>query len=304
LNKEHGGKGCCLMTEIEDRGDVLAISSHVVRGAVGNRASVFALETLGHVVWAMPTIILPWHPGHGRSTRIDIPHEPFTKALEDLAAAPSAPEIKAVLTGYFASAAQVAATARLVDKLKQANPSLVYLCDPVIGDVGGLYVAQEIAEAIRDQLLPLASIATPNRYELAWFAGADLNTNAEIAEAALHLGPAKVLVTSAIALMAGSLGNLWITGDQAVLAEHRLIENPPNGLGDLLAAVFLSRLMAGEREEKALQMATSSVFEILARTMKRGSNELTLAKDSASLATPMAMVHMRKLLHPSKGRRA
>ena len=46
-------------------GAVIVISSHVVRGSVGNRAAVFALETLGYPVWALPTIVLPWHPGHG-----------------------------------------------------------------------------------------------------------------------------------------------------------------------------------------------------------------------------------------------
>ena len=49
---------------------VIVVSSHVARGSVGNRAAVFALETLGHPVWAVPTVLLPWHPGHGRATRI------------------------------------------------------------------------------------------------------------------------------------------------------------------------------------------------------------------------------------------
>ncbi|MBE0694401.1 MAG: pyridoxal kinase, partial [Aquamicrobium sp.] len=39
---------------------VIVISSHVARGTVGNRAAVFALETLGLPVWAVPTVILPW----------------------------------------------------------------------------------------------------------------------------------------------------------------------------------------------------------------------------------------------------
>ena len=32
---------------------VIVISSHVARGSVGNRAAVFALETLGFPVWAV-----------------------------------------------------------------------------------------------------------------------------------------------------------------------------------------------------------------------------------------------------------
>ncbi|MGQ2920473.1 MAG: pyridoxal kinase, partial [Agrobacterium sp.] len=44
-------------------------------------------------------------------------------------------------------------------------------------------------------------------------------------------------------------------------------------------------------------------FEILARTKKREMNELTLETDSSSLSTPMAMVQMRHLLHPSRSKR-
>src|SRR3546814_6497501 len=93
-------------------------------------------------------------------------------------------------------------------------------------------------------------------------------------------------------------GNLYLTGKHALLAEHRLIDNPPNGLGDLLSALFLGRLLSGTDEERALQLATASVYEILARTAKRGNDELTLETDAASLTSPMAKVQMRRLVHP------
>jgi pyridoxine kinase len=99
-------------------------------------------------------------------------------------------------------------------------------------------------------------------------------------------------------MMAGGTGNLHLTGNHALLAEHRLIDNPPNGLGDLLSAVFLARLLSGMDDEKALQLSTASVFEILARTAKRGGDELSLAIDASSLSSPMAMVQMRRLIHP------
>ncbi|CAN7547824.1 pyridoxal kinase PdxY [Neorhizobium sp. LjRoot104] len=277
---------------------VLVISSHVVRGSVGNRAAVFALETLGFPVWAMPTVVLPWHPGHGPSTRLTFPESDFDKAIDDLIRAPWLGEVKAVLTGYFGNAAQPRSVARLIRALKEKNPDLLYVCDPVMGDLGGLYIPQPTAEAIRDELIPLATIATPNRYELAWLSGAPLETNNDIMDAAVALGPPRILVTSAVPMMAGSTGNLYLTGKHALLAEHRLIDNPPNGLGDLLGALFLGRILAGMDEEKALQLATASVFEILARTAKRGGDELTLETDASSLSTPMAMVQMRRLVHP------
>lgn len=281
-------------------GAVIVISSHVVRGSVGNRAAVFALESLGFPVWALPTVVLPWHPGHGRSTRLTFGESEFDHAIDDLIGAPWLGEVKAVLSGYFGNAAQPRAIARLVRALRARDPDLLYVCDPVMGDVGGLYLGEETAVAIRDELIPLASVATPNRYELEWLVGARLSTNAEIMEAALSLGPSRMLVTSAVSMMAGGTGNLYLSGKHALLAEHRLIDNPPNGLGDLTSALFLARLLAGVPEERALQLTTASVFEILARTAKRGGDELTLESDASSLSTPMAMVQMRHLLHPAQ----
>lgn len=278
---------------------VIVISSHVVRGSVGNRAAVFALETLGYPVWALPTVVLPWHPGHGKATRLSFPEAGFDELIDDLIDAPWISEVGAVLTGYFGNAGQTRAVARLVAALKARNPDLLYLCDPVVGDMGGLYVSEETAKGIRDNLIPLASIATPNRYELSWMVGSSLENNTAIIDAALSLGPARMLVTTALPMMAGGVGNLLLSGRHALLSEHRLIDNPPNGLGDLLAAVFLARLLSGIPEERALQLATASVYEILARTMKRGSDELTLESDASSLMSPMALVQIRRIMHPA-----
>lgn len=287
-----------------DKGAVIVISSHVVRGAVGNRAAVFALETLGHPVWALPTVVLPWHPGHGPAKRVAIAADDFDAIISDLIRAPWRGEVRAVLSGYLGSAGQARSVARLVESLRVDNPDLLYMCDPVCGDERGLYVPEETAVAIRDSLIPLASVATPNRFELAWLVGAPLETNAAIMDAALSLGPARMLVTSSLPLLAGSTGNLYLSGRNALLAEHRLVQNPPNGTGDLLAAIFLSRLMEGVPEERALMTSTASVFEIVARTAKRGADELTLEQDAASISTPMAMVQMRRLVHPAQTRRS
>jgi pyridoxine kinase len=283
---------------------VIVISSHVARGSVGNRAAVFALETLGFPVWAVPTVVLPWHPGHSRATRIVPDPVQFSALLSDLAGAPWLGEVAAVLSGYLGDAAQAEPIAALVAAVRARNPRALYVCDPVMGDVGGLYVPEAVAEALRDQLLPLSDIATPNRYELAWMAGAPLDDIRSVLQAANAAGPPTMLVTSAPSMMAGGTGNVLLTPTDALLSEHRLIERPPNGLGDLTAAVFLARILDGQPVGKALQSTTAAVFEILARTAKRGADELTLETDAASLAHPMAMVHLRHLTHPGRDRRA
>lgn len=278
---------------------VIVISSHVARGSVGNRAAVFALETLGFPVWAVPTVILPWHPGHGRATRIVPDPQQFSALMKDLERAPWLGEVAGVLSGYLGDASQVEAVASLVGAVRARNPRALYICDPVLGDVGGLYVPEAQAMALRDQLIPIADIATPNRYELEFLSGSSqLDDIAATVRAASKLGPSKTLVTSAPAMLAGSTGNLLVTPSATLLAEHRIIERPPNGLGDLTAALFLARLLAGRPLDKALQSTTASVFEILARTAKRGGDELQLETDAQSLSHPMAMVHLRHLAPP------
>lgn len=277
---------------------VIVISSHVVRGTVGNRAAVFALETLGFPVWALPTVTLAWHPGHGPATRL-VPGEiVFNALIDDLCNAPWLDEVGGILTGYLGAAHQAAPIAKLVRALKAKNPGAVYLCDPVIGDTGGLYVSQETATAMRDVLLPLADIATPNRFELQWLTGLDIDDNQALMSAAEMLGPDVVVTTSAHALMAGSTGNLLFSDAACIMAEHRQVDGPTNGLGDLTSALFLARSLIGQSNELALKQTTASVFEVMARAAKRGANELMLAADASSLSHPMAMIQMRRILRP------
>ena len=277
---------------------VIVISSHVVRGTVGNRAAVFALETLGFPVWALPTITLPWHPGHGRATRLVPDETGFSALVDDLCNVPWLSEVGGILTGYLGAAHQAAPIAKLIKTLKAKNPEAIYLCDPVIGDAGGLYVPQETAVAIRDQLLPLADIATPNRFELQWLTNQSSDDNQLLMSAAEALGPKTVVTTSAHAMMAGSTGNLLVSGAHTIMAEHRQVNGPSNGLGDLTSALFLARTLFGQQAETALKQTTASVFEVMARAAKRGANELMLAADASSLAHPMAMVQMRRIMRP------
>lgn len=277
---------------------VIVVSSHVARGAVGNRAIVFALETFGHKVWAVPTVILPWHPGHAPGTRIVPDAQQFAALLGDLAGAPWLGEVGAVLSGYLGAPAQAEAVATLVRRVRQANPDTIYLCDPVMGDAGGLYVPGETASVLRDVLMPLADIATPNRHELAWMAGARLDTLEAAIAAARAAPPQSMLVTSAPEMPSGETGNLLVSGKEAFLARHRRAERPPNGPGDLAAALFLARRMGGAAPAAALEATTASVCEILFCAAERGSDELMLETDAASLTRPETSIAVQRVANP------
>src|SRR5262249_17934014 len=150
---------------------ILAISSHVVRGHVGLAASVPALQSLGHEVWALPTVMVASRPGLGRTVRHDVPAATLAEMLGALEADGCWPSLDAVLTGYFVSPEGVAAAAQAIRRIQAANPRALVLVDPVLGDAGRHYVAPGVADAIRRDLVVLATVATPNLYELQWLTG-------------------------------------------------------------------------------------------------------------------------------------
>ena len=277
------------------RPEMLVVNSQVVRGAVGGRVGVFALERLGHPVWFLPTVLLPWHPGQGRAHREVMPDTSFDALVDDLVRADTLGRIDAVVTGYLGSPEQARAIARLVTAVREANPGMLHVCDPVSGDVNGLYVGEDTAAAIRDHLLPLADVATPNLFELQWMSGRTIESEAEAISAARALGPARVLVTSSPALRRNAVCNLLVGPRGTIAAEHGLVPDAPNGTGDLIAALLASNLLAGLDDETALHRAAAAVFELVARSVKRGARDLMTAGEQASLVQPMALVSCRRV---------
>jgi pyridoxine kinase len=256
-----------------EKGAVVAISSHVARGAIGNRGAVFALEHFGRNVWAVPTLILPFHPGHGRATRY-VPELPAM--LDELLGSPWIGEVTAVSSGYFANPAQVEAVARFVAALKGRA---LYLCDPVIGDSGGLYVDEQVAIAIRDRLLPLAGIATPNLHELAWMTGAPPPEDpAGAAALAGRLGPATVIATS-VPAGPGMMANVLVGPEMKISAEHRCSDGPSNGSGDIFTALYLAHVLDGCSPERALRLATQRIVAMHAIAGMRGETEISYSRD-------------------------
>lgn len=232
---------------------ILAISSQVAFEPVGNSAAVPALQWAGHEVLAVPTIILSHHPGYGSPVVLGVPAADlaaFLASLEDLGVLDGC---AAVMTGYFAAAEQIHRVARLIRAMKAKTPGLYVMVDPIIGDGGELYVPLAVAEALRDDLLPLASVTTPNRFELEWLTGRPASTIGEAIAAARHLAVGEVVATS-IPAGPGRLATLVVTGGGVHEHLTRQRNAIPHGTGDLLAGLYLAlRLAHGPGE--ALPMA-------------------------------------------------
>lgn len=276
-------------------GAVVVISSHVARGTVGNRVLVFVLERLGFTVWAVPTIVLPYHLGHGPVRRIVAEESDFAELLEALLRRDKAGGIAAIVSGFLASAAQAEAVADFVKAVKAKRPDAIYLCDPVIGDEGRLYVGGALADAIRDRLMPLADLATPNAFECAWLSGRSGSDIEALATAARELPPPVVVVTSAPGLMRGQIGNLLVDSSGAQLIEHPQVKTVAKGTGDLFAGMLLAHRLSGKDWGKAAEMAAAATFEVVAGTAKANADELLLPELQEALAEPRARVSVRRL---------
>lgn len=62
------------------------------------------------------------------------------------------------------------------------------VCDPVMGDDERLYVSEDLVPAYRDQMVPLATVLTPNQYEAGLLTDTKIDSKASAVAAcqALH----------------------------------------------------------------------------------------------------------------------
>lgn len=245
---------------------VLSISSQVAYGPVGNSASVPALQAAGFTVSQIPTIILSNHPGLGKPSGVKLPPAELEAILKSLEALGVLDICLGVMTGYFASADQIRVAASFIHKMKDKNPSLYVLVDPVLGDDGSLYVSSEVATAIRDELLPLASCITPNCFELGWLSGKPASNKPEALIAAATFPHKEILATS-IRLDAKNLATLAITRSEYAETSAAIKSSVPHGTGDFLAGLYFAARLNGFESREALKLSTGILDSAISRSL-------------------------------------
>ena len=254
---------------------VLALSSYVARGAVGLQASLPPLRQLGIDVIGLPTILLSNHPGHARFAGAAVAPDLLADMIEALEANGWLCDVDAVLTGYLPTAAHAALAREMVERVRKQSPCATYLCDPVLGDdPDGLYIARAAAEAVRDQLVPIADVITPNRFELAWLSGRDVTGPESAFAAARALTDARVAATS-IADGPDRLANLFVTPSATWVCRSERLADVPHGTGDLFAGLLLASLTSGATDNAALACATGGVAFAVQRS--QGAQDLAMS---------------------------
>ncbi|CAK9153377.1 unnamed protein product [Ilex paraguariensis] len=204
-----------------------------------------------------------------------------------------------LFAGYIGSVSFLNTVLEVINKLRSINPKLTYggsiaatakitpvllvivleiflsVCDPVMGDEGKLYVPPELVSVYREQVVPVASMLTPNHFEAEQLTGFRIVSEQDGRKACdiLHsAGPSKVVVTSI-----NVDGNLLLIGShqkekgQSPMQFKILIPKIPTyfmGTGDLMTALLLGwSNKYPDNLDKAAELAVSSVQALLLRTL-------------------------------------
>ena len=265
---------------------VLAISSQVARGHVGLAAIVPALQCLGHDVIGLPTILLSNHPGHRTAAGERVSPDLLQRMLDALDTNGWLREIDAILTGYLPSPAHVQFAVDAIRRVREHSTGVCVLVDPVLGDEPkGVYIDVGAATHIRDNLMALADIATPNAFELGWLASTRIGCADDVMQAARILSPPQILATS-VPVADGAISNILIDkgAREIFLADVPDKGKVPNGTGDVLSALYLGHCLRGVSASDAFSLAVAGVDAAIIASV--GQDELALAASTKAWADP------------------
>lgn len=273
---------------------ILSIQSHVSYGYVGNKAAVFPLQRLGMEVWDVDTVEFSNHTGYGAWRGKVLGAEHVREIIRGIGERGVLGRCGAVLSGYLGDADIAEAVGESVERVREANGRALYCCDPVMGDEGrGVFVKAGIPAVLKERLIPLADIATPNAFELSLLTGIDLEGGRNTVEAvrALHaMGPRVVLVTSFRPEHADREYISMLVSDRGTMHRVETPELPldpsPNGAGDLTAALFLARYLQTADAARALELTADSVFSVFEATVRAATRELALIDAQDAIAAP------------------
>ncbi|XP_076753295.1 pyridoxal kinase [Xylocopa sonorina] len=247
---------------------ILSIQSHVVSGYVGNKSATFPLQLLGFEVDVINSVQLSNHTGY-KVIKGQVLND---KDLEDLInglVQNDLDDYTHLLTGYVGSASFLRKVAEVVHTLKRKNPDLIYVCDPVMGDNGKMYVPEALKDIYKKEIVPLADIVIPNQFELELLSDTNTSTMSELQNAIrkVHkVGPQTIAVSST------EIGDKLTTvistkkDNQLIKIDIPKIPSSFTGSGDLFAALFLAHTHLQDNIKTAAEKTVNSLYNVLLKT--------------------------------------
>jgi hydroxymethylpyrimidine/phosphomethylpyrimidine kinase len=205
-------------------------------------------------------------------TRVDaLPVEAVTAQIQ---AVVSDIGVQATKTGMLLNQAIIAAVAQQVAELPLGH----LVVDPVMVSRTGAQLIDDSAIAtLRDTLIPLATLVTPNRYEAQLLGGleiATLETMQLAAQKIYKLGAKAVLVKGGS--MTGELRgvDVFFDGDRCETLKTTTVNtNDTHGTGCTLSAAIAANLALGKSLADSIQIAKTYVTTALQHSLRIGKGQ-------------------------------
>lgn len=280
---------------------VLSIQSAVAYGHVGNSAAVFPLQRIGVEVLPVYTVNFSNHTGYGAWRGPLIAPDDVREVITGIEERGVLGEVDAVLSGYQGGEGIGDVIIDAVARVKAANPQAVYACDPVMGNAAsGCFVAPAIPVLLRDKVVPVADIITPNQFELGFLTETEpdtLESTLASVDKARAMGPKTVLVTSVARpdRAEGTIEMLAVDDKGAWLVATPHLPMKANGSGDVTAALFTAHYVETGDAKLALERTVSSVYELLRLTLESDERELQLVPAQEFYANPPLQFEARRV---------
>lgn len=261
---------------------IISIQSQVVHGHVGNSAAVLAMQARGLNIAAVPTTLLSNHPGYETMRGRVLEPELVGDLLRGVEERGLVETCRFIVSGYLGSRANGEVVAAFVRRARQINPSITYICDPVMGDSNlGVFVAEQVVECLLAQLVPLADLLTPNQFELGLMTQRQSASwqDLEAAAATIQAFRGARLVVTGCAFPDtpdGSLENVVFEGKTRTRLTSPRLPIVPVGTGDLFTGLLTANLAHGSVLIDATRDAAAVVLDVLGRTMAAGGHEMQL----------------------------
>lgn len=270
---------------------IISIQSQVVHGHVGNSAAVLAMQAQGVNVAAVPTTLLSNHPGFATMRGRVLEPELVGDLLRGVEERGLIETSRYIVSGYLGSRANGEVVAAFVERARQINPDITYICDPVMGDAHlGVFVADQVIECLCNDLVPLADLLTPNLFELGLLTNLQPATWHELDRAARKiqaLRGAHLVVTGCTLADTpeGMLENIVFEETGRTRLASPRVPIVPVGTGDLFTGLLAAHLVHGFTLSEATQTAATIVCDILHQTLAEHAHDMQLASTIGALTT-------------------
>lgn len=179
--------------------------------------------------------------------------------------------VNAVKTGMIGNKMAVAA---VVSGIKKISPPFVVVDPVMIAQSGDPLIEENAIAMVRESLLPIATIITPNLPEAERLAEMTITDVEDMKKAAAKL---RLLNCKAVLIKGGHLNkgstvtDVLLTDEETILLENsRIITNANHGTGCTLSAAIAAELAAGQDLKQAVFRARRYLRAGLSRSVTAG----------------------------------